>query len=241
MARIPVAHRRRGAALPIQVRRSPAAWTLLLCVLASPWALAQQPPRHLQQTAEQGPPAPGTPGVITLGAVRREIPDLEVLDQDGRKVRFYSDLIQGRVVVVGLFFTRCTLTCPMQSQALARLRDGLTGRLGEDVFFVSISKDPAIDTPERLRRWGEEFGVGRGWTLVTDTEKLLRDLTGDGPGRQMHDPIVLIGNDRTGVWREADSLQATDDLVEIIDQVSGSGLVSPQTREADDPAVNERS
>lgn len=45
-------------------------------------------------------------------------------------------------------------------------------RFGKDVFFVSVSKDPETDTPERLRRWGEQFGVGGGWTLVTGEKGL---------------------------------------------------------------------
>ena len=44
-------------------------------------------------------------GVITIGEGRYKIPDLEVVDQDGRKLRLCSDLIQDRVVVVRFFFT----------------------------------------------------------------------------------------------------------------------------------------
>jgi hypothetical protein len=168
---------------------------------------------------------PGRPGVIQVGHEKVSIPDVEVLDQDGRKVRFYSDLFKGRVVVVSFFFTSCTYICPLQGRTLAKLRAALAERLGKEVFFVSVSKDPRTDTPERLKLWAEQFGVGPGWTLVTGTEdvmkQLLWDLIGEQPGPQLHDAVLLIGNDRTGVWEDAAGLSSTESLVEIINRVSG--------------------
>lgn len=208
----------RGAA------RFAAAWLSLLCVMSSPQALAQ----HRHVAASRGRPrqqaATKRPGVIEIGESRLSIPDVRVLDQDGREVRLYSDLIRGKVVVVSFFFTNCSFICPMQGRALAKLQAGLGGRLGRDVFFVSVSKDPATDRPERLARWGANFRVGRGWTLVTGGEdvmkRLLLEFTGDKPGPRMHGSVILIGNDRTGVWEAADGLSATEELVELIDRVS---------------------
>lgn len=184
---------------------------ILLCALSSTQALAA--------------PAAGKPGVVDVAGSSFEIPDVEVLNQDGRKVRFYSDLIKDRVVVVSFFFTSCTMVCPMQGRALAKLQTELAERMGKDVFFVLVSKDPKNDTPERVRQWAAEVGAGRGWTLVTGPDdgmtKLLASFTGEGPGPQMHEPILLIGNDRTGVWTEARSLSESEDLVKVIDQVSG--------------------
>ncbi len=42
------------------------------------------------------------------GAGKVRIPDLVLHDQEGRKVRFYSDLIKGKVVVLSFFYTNCT-------------------------------------------------------------------------------------------------------------------------------------
>jgi protein SCO1/2 len=156
--------------------------------------------------------------------VRIEIPDVEVLDQDGRKVRFYSDLIKDKVVVISFFFTSCTFVCPPQARALAKLKSSLTERFGKEVFFISVSKDPEIDTPARLKTWGGQFGAGGGWTLVTGEQgvmkRLVWDFTGEGLGQQMHSPILLIGNDRTGVWTEAEGLSAPEEVVKEIDKVA---------------------
>jgi protein SCO1/2 len=113
----------------------------------------------------------------------------------------------------------------MQGQALARLKPRLGERLGREVFFISVSKDPEVDTVKNLKVWGDEFGAGPGWTLVTGEKEpvgeLLWRLTGQGLGQDMHTPLLLIGNDRTGVWKEADGLVPSEELVAIIDEVAG--------------------
>lgn len=206
-----------------------ATWLLLFSAFMQGDAFAQH--RHASEHSaapreEQKQPALAIakPGVIKIGPARLEIPDVEVLDQNGRKVRFYSDLIKGKVVVVNFFFTSCTLVCPMQGRALAKVQERLGQRLGKEIFFVSVSKDPLVDTPERIKRWGTLYGIGPGWTLVTGEEgvmtKLLRDFTGENPGGQLHSPFLLIGNDRTGVWTETGGLMPADELVKMIDQVA---------------------
>ena len=95
------------------------------------------------------------------------------------------------------------------------------------MFFISISKDPKTDTPQRLSLWGKRFGVETGWTLVTGTEtvmtQLLWNLIGEQPGPQLHSPVLLIGNDRTGTWEDAAGLSSADKLIDIIDRVSHEG------------------
>src|SRR5687768_7325608 len=49
--------------------------------------------------------------------------DVELLDQDGRKVRFYTDLLKGKTVVVNSFFTTCTSVCPPMIANLKKMQD----------------------------------------------------------------------------------------------------------------------
>ncbi len=155
-----------------------------------------------------------------------QIPDIEVLDHHGRKLHLYSDLFKDRVVVVNFFFTTCTLVCPPQGRALAEVQERLGKRLGKEVFFVSISKDPKTDTVGKLKQWAKEFRVGPGWTLVTGEEgvmeKVLWDLIGDRPGPSMHYPLIFVGNDRTGGWTTASGLSNAERIVEVIDRVAES-------------------
>ena len=163
-------------------------------------------------------------GRIVLTLTSAEIPDLWLVDQNGKKVRFYSDLIKDKVVVVHGFFTQCTAFCPMQAQALVKLKERLGDRLGRDVFIVSVSKDPLVDTPEKLSKWGKEYGVGAGWTLLTGEEvavrKILRDVITDDVSTDLHETVLVIGNDRTGVWTTTHGLQSPERIVKVIDDVS---------------------
>jgi protein SCO1/2 len=235
--RILNARRRREAAPAYRARRGVAALALLLCVLSPTRALSQHqhehhtaPPPAARGVNKPGTPAKGRPGVVSVGSARFEIPDVKVSDQRGREVRFYSDLIKGRVVVINFFFTTCTLVCPIQGRALAKLQAQLGPRVGKDVFLISVSKDPQTDTPARLKRWGADFGVAQGWTLVTGAEgvmeKLAWDFIGQPLGPQLHTPFLLIGNDRTGAWVEAEGLSPAEKLVNVIDRISDPTGVS---------------
>jgi len=169
---------------------------------------------------------PAKPGRIEMPLMSMEIPDIVLLDQNGKQVRLYSDLVKDKIVLVHFFFTKCSDVCPMQGRALMKLKSRLGQRLGRDVFVVSISRDPLNDTPEELSKWGKLFGVGPGWTLATGDlpviKKLLWDLTGEDIGQIAHESQVLIGNDRTGVWTSTDGLLLTDEIVKVIDEVSAS-------------------
>ena len=151
------------------------------------------------------------------------IPDVSVRDQNGRERRFYSELVQGKVVVMNFIFTTCTTICPPMGAQFAKLQQQLEGRLGKDVFLVSVSVDPVVDTPQRLRAWADLFGRQPGWTLVTGSkprvDSLLKALRVFTPDKEDHSPIVLVGNDRKGTWLRAYGLAAPDDLARLVDTV----------------------
>jgi protein SCO1 len=142
------------------------------------------------------------------------IPDLEVLDQDGRRLRFRSDLVAGKVVVLSFGFTTCLGYCPMQGRALAALQRTMADQ--EDVRFITVSLDPENDTPARLQSWGERYGRGPSWTLVTGERPaidcLLLRLRGTASGVEEHEPILLIGNDRNGTWVREHALESPERL-----------------------------
>ena len=64
---------------------------------------------------------------------RQNIPDVELVDQDGKTVHLYSDLVKGRVAALSFIFTTCTTICPLIGANLGRLQTELGQSLGEDV------------------------------------------------------------------------------------------------------------
>ena len=160
------------------------------------------------------------------------IPDVELLDQDGRKVHFYSDLVKGKTVAINFIFTTCTTICPPMGATFARVQKDLENR---DVQFISVSVDPVTDTPERLKAWRAKFKAGPAWTLVTgDKQKideLLEALAASTVRREDHSPTTIIGNDALGQWTRAFGLAKPSQLVEIIDQAA-NGTLEGGTKEA---------
>jgi len=154
---------------------------------------------------------------------KMNIPDIEVLDQNGRKIHFYTDLVKGQTVVINFIFTTCTTICPPLGATFARVQKELGDKVGRDVRFISISVDPATDTPERLKAWGAKFHAGDGWTFVTgnkpQVDELLRVLGASSARREDHSPTVLIGNDAQGMWTRTYGLANTGQLVQIINDM----------------------
>jgi protein SCO1/2 len=155
------------------------------------------------------------------------IPDVEVLDQGGRKLHFYSDLVKDRVVAINFIFTTCTTICPPLGATFARVQKELGDRAGRDVHLISISVDPATDTPERLKAWAAKFHAAPGWTFVTGSkpsmDELLRALGAASATPEDHSPTVLIGNDAKGEWTRTYGLAPPRQIVELINNATGGG------------------
>jgi protein SCO1/2 len=140
--------------------------------------------------------APQTPSAVT------SIPDVKVITQDGKTVNFYSDLIKDKVVAVNFVFTSCTTVCPPLGAIFGRLQEQQKG-----VHLVSVSIDPEVDTPARLKAWSQKFGARPGWTLVTgkkdDIVRLLKAMNAYSADFANHQPVTLVGNDATGTWKRS--------------------------------------
>ena len=153
-----------------------------------------------------------------------QIPDVSLLDQDGKPVRFVTDLLQDRVVAINFVFTTCTTICPPMGANFAKLRQLLGERAGKDVHLISVSVDPRTDTPERLKAWAGKFGAGPGWTLVTgDPDEVVRLLKALGvytPDIRDHSPLLLVGNASRGEWTRAYGLAPPAQIAELLDSAA---------------------
>src|SRR5271166_3265291 len=156
-----------------------------------------------------GVPAESDPGSVT--EAKQNIPDVELADQDGKTVHLYSDLVKGRVAALSFIFTICTTICPLIGANLGRLQTELGQSLGEDISLISVSVDPATDTPQRMKAWGAQFGAKPGWSLLTGdketVEQLLKIFGLFTPDIQSHSPFLLLVNDRTGDWTRVNAIE----------------------------------
>jgi protein SCO1 len=138
----------------------------------------------------------------TQAETRQNIPDIELIDQDGRTVHLYTDLVKGRVAALSFIFTTCTTICPLIGANLGRLQTELDQSLGGDIALISVSVDPVTDTPQRMKAWGAQFGARPGWELLTGgkeaVDQLLKAAGLFTPDIQSHSPFLLLVNGRTG-------------------------------------------
>jgi protein SCO1/2 len=112
-------------------------------------------------------------GVITAGesrlAVIQPAPDFALTTQDGKELRA-ADL-RGKVWLVSFVFTTCSGSCPATTHRMGTVQQALkdAGLLrNERVRLVTITLDPARDTPEVLRRYAGLYDVDlSSWTFLT--------------------------------------------------------------------------
>ncbi|MEM7429390.1 MAG: SCO family protein, partial [Pseudomonadota bacterium] len=144
---------------------------------------------------------------------QRYFTDVELIDQGNRPHRFYSDLLHDKVVVMTAFFTRCKDSCPVATAKILQLQDHLGERLGKDVHFISLTVDPAHDTPGELKTFADKLGANPAWHFLTGKEENIRlahtRLGTFGPNSatakqdpEAHGNNIFLGNLRTGLWKK---------------------------------------
>jgi len=168
-------------------------------------------------------PSPTPPGDIGLTFTSAKIANARILDQNGKQLSFYDDLIKGKTVAINFIFTTCTTVCPPLTATFRKVQQTAAERR-LDVKLVSVSVDPVVDTPERLRGFAEKFNVDQGWTFVTgekgEIDLLLQSLGVAVTNRNDHTPMILIGNDSLNYWTRAYGLSSPTKLVDLIAQAA---------------------
>ena len=156
----------------------------------------------------------------------RPIPDVRVYDQNGRQLNFYKDLVANKVVAINFVFTTCTAICRPLTATFRRVQQELGEEVGKNVWLISVSVDPATDTPERLHEFAEKFKAGPGWSFVTgdpsDIDAILRAFGVGINNKNDHTPMVLIGSEAKGVWTRAYGLSSPVEIAKLIIEVSKS-------------------
>ena len=105
---------------------------------------------------------------FTRTAVKIDVPELTLINQEGDTVDFREVLLGDKPVFVEFVFATCTTICPVLSAGLASMQR----KLGEDsdqVRLISISIDPEHDGPEELKEYLERYRAGPGWDFLTGT------------------------------------------------------------------------
>jgi protein SCO1 len=181
------------------------------------------------------------------GSRAHAIPNADVFNQHGRKLRFYDDLIKNKVVLVNAFFAECGEVCPLATENLKRVHAMFGGRAGRDVHMISITLKPDRDSPDLLKQYAEVNGIGPGWNLVTgkpaDMLAIRRSLNFSDPDPDLdaiadtHTGILRYGNDALQRWGGCPALGRPEGIYfSVTSSVMDAGIGKPAAPAAADAA-----
>jgi len=107
------------------------------------------------------------------------LPEFNLINQSAKP--YGTRQLEGRPWIADFIFTHCPGRCPMLTREMSRLQTDLGGRGWDDVMLVSISVDPANDTPEALTAYAAKHGAKLdGWQFLTGTRDGIWSLSVDG-------------------------------------------------------------
>ena len=175
----------------MNIRNITAALTVAFTLMLSPAILASTGSDAERLAAEE--------------KARNYFSNLEVIDQDGRKLEFYDDILKGKIVVINFIFTNCQGACPLMTRHLTLVRDLLGPDAGGEIHFVSISIDPVRDTPAAMKEFAENHDADQDyWRFITgkpeNLEAIVKRLGQYTDDVEAHSTLMLAANVRTAHW-----------------------------------------
>src|SRR5512140_1275470 len=170
-------------------------------------------------------------------------PNVTLTDQDGKKLRFYDDMLKDKVVLINFIYATCHDSCPLETAKLRQVQERLAGHVGRDMYMYSISITPEMDTPAVLKDYAAKFNVGPGWKFLTgnaDDITLLRKKLGlysdeAAEREEGHGMSLVVGNEKTGVWIKRSSF----DNPKVLARVMSDRLLNFRSQRADTPSYAE--
>jgi sulfite exporter TauE/SafE/peroxiredoxin len=135
-------------------------------------AFASQNDHHVGHTLST------VPKISSIDLEPSPAPNFTLIDQDGNKTSLHD--FHGKVVVMDFIHTTCTSTCPVLTATFREVQNGLGADFGKNVILLSITIDPAADTPPVLKSFGEKWSANfSGWKFLTGSEEQVRSVTND--------------------------------------------------------------
>lgn len=109
------------------------------------------------------------------------LPNVPLLTHTGEQVMFYDDMVHDKTILLNFFLISCAEgRCPIAMANLRKVQDLLGDRMGRDVFFLSITLRPELESVKALKAYADNLDVKPGWMFLTgkpsDVETLRRGL-----------------------------------------------------------------
>ena len=122
-------------------------------------------------------------------------------------------------------FTHCNGVCSPMTANLAKVQSYLGERVGREVSILSITVDPANDTPAVLKAYAEKHKAGPGWYFLTGRKEnvdwILYKLGGYVAEPGQHTSVLIIGNEATGEWLKVHAMSSPAEIAAAVAKVAG--------------------
>lgn len=149
--------------------------------------------------------------------------NVTLVNQHEQTQRLYRDLLKDKVIVINSFFTSCQDSCPVTMRILASMQSLFPDNMGRDLHMISISQDPEVDTPPKLKAYADKLNIGPGWQLLTGDKNsvnfALRKIGQYVEEKNTHSNIIIIGNESTGLWKKAFVHAGPEALAKVVASV----------------------
>jgi len=152
------------------------------------------------------------------------MPDVTLVNQDGKRVKFKTLFNSNKPVVVDFIYGTCTTICPVLSAGYVNLQRKLGPNSG-NVHLISISIDPENDTPKVMKEYLKRYRAMPGWDFFTgsraDIDKVMHAFDAYIPNKMYHYPLTLIRDPKNGKWVRVFGLTSTSEFMNEYKKVGG--------------------
>lgn len=135
---------------------------------------------------------------------RYNLPEVTLINQDGRKIRFKSLFESDQPVIVDFIYGTCTTICPVLSAGFVNLQNKLSAKGHKPPRLISITIDPENDTPKVLKAYLNRYRAKQGWDFLTgtrsDIDQVMKAFNAYIPDKMSHYPLNLIRIPKDGLW-----------------------------------------
>jgi protein SCO1 len=202
-------------------RVAPIALAACLFASAGQVALGAEGHDHAAVSEQAGTVKPEGPSRSELSV---QLPEVSVIRQDGKPVKFKEAVDDGRPVMLNFIFTSCPGICPVLSQIFTRIQGKLGAEAGK-LHLASVSIDPENDTPEKLREYAKKFKAGPAWDHYTGTQqasiaiqKAFKAYRGD---KMNHAPVIFFRAAPEKPWIRLEGFVSPELLIGEYDKALG--------------------
>ena len=144
------------------------------------------------------------------------VPDVTLINQDGKHVKLGSLVDSGKPVVVDFIYGTCTTICPVLSAGYTNFQRKL-GSNTRAVQLISISIDPEHDTPAVMKKYLRNYRAQPGWDFLTGSreniDRVMRAFDAYIPNKMSHYPIMFMKAPGDLQWVRIYGLIGTSDFM----------------------------